>query len=132
MTEHGWRRRRAEVKRLEARLEEAGREGDTSREARLSAEVSDLRARLEGARVLATPIDAIRAMLGCRVEFRDNAAPAESWLLVPPAEADAMDGSMDVATPYGRALYGRHVGDHVELEGADGRHVLEVLAIEVD
>jgi transcription elongation GreA/GreB family factor len=43
-----------------------------------------------------------------------------------------MDGRMDVATPYGRALYGRQVGDRVELDGADGRHVLEVLAIEVD
>jgi transcription elongation GreA/GreB family factor len=36
-----------------------------------------------------------------------NDGPAESWLLVPPGEADATDGRMDATAPYGRALYGR-------------------------
>jgi transcription elongation GreA/GreB family factor len=132
MTERGWRRRSAELKRLEARLEEARREGDTPRAARLSTDLSRLRMRLDEAVVVATPGDAGRATLGCRVEFRDNDGAAESWLLVPPAEADATDGRLDVSTPYGLALYGRQTGDRVELDADDGRHVIELLAIEVD
>jgi transcription elongation GreA/GreB family factor/very-short-patch-repair endonuclease len=132
MTERGWREGLARVKRLEARLEEARREQDAMRTARLSAEVSGMREQLENARVVARPTDGRHALLGCRVEFRDNDDPAESWLLVPPDEADPVEGRMDVDTPFGRVLYGREVGDRVTLKGPDGSHVIEILAIEVD
>ena len=41
-----------------------------------------------------------------------------------------IEGRMDVDTPFGRLLYGRQVGDRVVMEGADGGHVIEILAIE--
>jgi transcription elongation GreA/GreB family factor/very-short-patch-repair endonuclease len=132
MTERGWREGQARAKRLEARLGQSRREADTMRTARLSAELAGLRAQLEDARVLARPTDGSWALLGCRVEFRDNDDPVESWLLVPPDEADATEGRMDVDTPMGRMLYGRQVGDRVTLEGPDGPHMIEILAIEVD
>jgi transcription elongation GreA/GreB family factor len=86
---------------------------------------------LEGARIV-RPTDAGRALLGCWVEFREDDDEAESWLLVPPSESDPREGCLDVDTPFGRALYGRQVGDRVVVEGPGDRHVIEIVAIEVD
>jgi hypothetical protein len=79
---------------------------------------------------VAQTLNRFLALEGLKMTYNDG--PAESWLLVPPGEADATDGRMDATAPYGRALYGRQVGDRVELDGPDSHHELEVLAIEVD
>jgi transcription elongation GreA/GreB family factor/very-short-patch-repair endonuclease len=132
MTERGWRGRRSEVNRIEARLAQAHKEGDHARIASLAAKLSDLRAQLEDVLVLPRPVGNGQAVLGCWVEFRDNGGPSESWLLVPPMEDDAAAGHLNVNTPFGRALYGHAAGDRVEVATRDGHHSIEVLSIVVD
>ncbi len=77
------------------------------------------------------PPDQVR--FNCRVRVVNLATGKEQhFKLVGPLEADAVNGCLSLASPLGRALMGRAMGDTVELETPRGRRSYQILEIRMD
>ena len=70
-----------------------------------------------------------RGFFGATVELEDEQGERVTWRLVGPDEADARAGKLSVASPLGKALLGREVGDEVRFDRPRGRAILEVVAL---
>ncbi|MBI4199103.1 MAG: transcription elongation factor GreA [Chloroflexi bacterium] len=137
LTSEGYRQLREELAaRLEERLtvaEEIRRAAadkdftensplDAAREhqGHLEARIRELEATVQGAVVLdgrSRPGGAsVKVGVGSRVVLRQQDTGREvSYLLVEPREADPANGKLSIASPVGRALLNRNVGQEVEV-----------------
>jgi transcription elongation factor GreA len=69
--------------------------------------------------------------VGCRVIVRDlDNAEERQFTLVSPTEVNPKEGKISIASPVGRALLDRTVGDEVEVMVPKGRIRLKIQAIE--
>ncbi|MBS2022164.1 MAG: GreA/GreB family elongation factor [Deltaproteobacteria bacterium] len=75
------------------------------------------------------PEDSSRVSIGAFVELSEEGAPARSWQLVGPDEADAKAGKLSIESPLARALIGRRAGEVVEVERPRGTVELEIVSL---
>jgi transcription elongation GreA/GreB family factor len=73
--------------------------------------------------------DAGMVRIGSRVRVRD-ADGEDEFTLVPEHEADAHTRRLSADSPLGRALLGRHVGEHVRFRAPGGVMGVTVLAVD--
>ncbi len=83
----------------------------------------------------ATPIDEERTTDGCvrvgsHVTVKQQGGREQSYTIVGSAEANPLQGRISNESPCGRALLGRHVGDHVEVQAPSGLIAMVITAIE--
>ncbi len=71
-----------------------------------------------------------RVGLGSRVVVLDLKTSAEiTYLLVTSEEADATLGKISTASPIGKSLLGKEVGDTVKMQAPGGTKELEILEL---
>lgn len=71
-----------------------------------------------------------RVGLGSRVVVLDVKTSAEiTYLLVTSEEADAVQGKISTASPIGKSLLGKEVGDTVKMQAPGGTKELEILEL---
>jgi transcription elongation factor GreA len=71
-----------------------------------------------------------RVGLGSRVVVLDLKSSAEiTYLLVTSEEADATQGKISTASPIGKSLLGKEVGDTVKMQAPGGMKELEILGL---
>ena len=71
-----------------------------------------------------------RVGLGSRVVVLDLKSSAEiTYLLVTSEEADATQGKISTASPIGKSLLGKEVGDTVKMQAPGGMKELEILEL---
>lgn len=132
-----------QVKRpaLAERLRRAIQQGDLSEnadyisakeeQAFLEGRIRQIEEMLRRAQIISSDDTGGYVALGKRVtiveEGRDE---PETFLLVGPAEADPQDGRISNASPLGRALLGRQVGDVVVVQAPEGEITFRILAVE--
>jgi transcription elongation factor GreA len=97
---------------------------------RLEGRIGRLEAVLAGARVVPPSDDGIVA-IGTRVRVGDENGQIVEYELVGASEADASNARISIASPVGRALQGRALGDVVDVETPRGRKRLQVVAVDV-
>ncbi len=68
--------------------------------------------------------------VGAHVTIVEADAPPETYRIVGSAEADPTKGLISNASPLGRALMGRKIGDRVTIEAPDGALEFKVIAIQ--
>jgi transcription elongation factor GreA len=152
MTVRGYEQVKDDLKHLKSvdrpknikEIEEAIAHGDLSenaeyhaakeRQGHLEARISLLEDRLARAQVIdpssQTP-DQVR--FGCTVRLEDAETGEEvRYTIVGEDEADATAGRISVASPVGRALMGKTVGDTVEVKVPKGTRELGVLEILIE
>jgi transcription elongation factor GreB len=101
-----------------------------ARREELEAQLALVAATLKSVRVVVTEASQRdRAFFGAEVELEDQEGAHLVWQLVGPDEADARAGRISVASPVGRALLGKSVGDEVRVERPRGRATYAVLSI---
>jgi transcription elongation factor GreA len=72
-----------------------------------------------------------RVGLGSRVEVLDVKTSLEiTYYLVTSEEADARQGKISTASPIGRSLLGKEVGDTVKMQAPGGTKELEILKLQ--
>ncbi len=76
------------------------------------------------------PKDNSQALLGCTVTLKDQTGALRQFRLVGIDEVDAKRGHISPQSALGEALWGKRVGESVELERASGTVSFEVEAIE--
>lgn len=105
-----------------------------ARKQRLDRRIHYLQQILANAEVLLggnLPPDQVR--FNCRVTVRHLAnGKVQQFRLVGPVEADAQSGRLSTASPLGRALMGRALGDRVDLDTPAGKRSYQILDISVD
>ncbi|HLH21914.1 MAG TPA: GreA/GreB family elongation factor [Chloroflexota bacterium] len=60
------------------------------------------------------------AIVGSRIQVRDDDGSLDTYTLVAPGEANARAGSISPESPLGRALLGRRVGERAEVAAPGG------------
>jgi transcription elongation factor GreB len=70
-----------------------------------------------------------RVYFGAWVTLEDESGNATEYRLVGPDESDAAAGRISIASPLGRSLVGREVGDEFVLRRPAGQATLRVVAI---
>jgi len=68
--------------------------------------------------------------IGSRVTIQEEGFPPETFQLVGVKEADPSNGRISHASPFGKALLERKVGDMVEIETPAGKTRVKILKIE--
>lgn len=81
-------------------------------------------ARRASAQVIEPPADTSRVQFGATVTIRrqtgrDNAARTQTFRIVGEDEADPSQGTLSHVSPLARALFGKAVGDSVEIAGGE-------------
>lgn len=67
--------------------------------------------------------------VGAKVEFATSSNNKNKVMLVSTEEADASDGKISFASPLGKALMGRKVGEHVEVHTPKGKKKYKITKI---
>lgn len=114
---------------LRASVDESGPSTeDAERYHRLLEEIDSLRAVLDASRTVEEeiPDDPTIVELGDRVTVRLEDGAEETYVVVHNAEAVVADERISTASPLGRALLGRHVGDTVEVEVPAGAYCVTI------
>jgi len=75
-----------------------------------------------------TSSDGNAIRVGSRVRVRDVDGEDE-FTIVPEYEADALADRVSAASPFGRALLGHHVGEHVRFRAPAGIVGVTVVAV---
>jgi len=149
MTPAGHERLRAELARLQdidrpatvAAVAEARAHGDLSENAEYHAARERLRLldrriaavteRIAAADVIdPATMSGDQVRFGAHVRIYDDTADCErSFQIVGEDEADASRGLLSIRSPLARALIGCRTGEEVEVPGADGDRVYEILSL---
>ncbi len=128
--------------RIADAIAEARSQGDLSENAEYDAakeEQGHLEARIAKAEVVISnarvvderQVDDSRAYILSNVEVKNlTNGTSQTYTLVSPQEADLAAGRISVASPIGKGLLGKEVGDVVEIRVPAGTVKLEVLRIE--
>ncbi|MBS2032719.1 MAG: GreA/GreB family elongation factor [Deltaproteobacteria bacterium] len=114
---------------VDARAKLLGAESATQRN-ELDQQIQFVQVILESTRVVVTDASQRdRAFFGATVELEDEQGERVTWRLVGPDEADARTGTLSVASPLGKALLGREVGDEVTVDRPRGKATFGVVAV---
>ncbi len=102
------------------------------KQGKIEARIRELEAALQKTVVMnGGPLSAARVQQGHRVVLRDLITGEEvHYTLVSPHEIDLIAGKISFASPMGRALLERSVGDRVEVSAPQGVLHYQVLAVE--
>ena len=73
------------------------------------------------------PLD--RVAFGSKVELREPAGGTTTYELVMPEDADPVQGMISTASPIGRALVGKEVGDEVRVPTPSGLREFELVKL---
>ena len=150
MSKAGYQKIKAEIDRLDndemtkvlERLAAARAEGDLKENAEyhgaresqgmLQAKINQLRGKLASASIVdPSKIDKSVVAFGATVVVKDlECDDDETYTLVGAGEEDYDVGKINVASPVGRALVGKKVGDKVEVEIPKGTLEYEILKID--
>jgi transcription elongation factor GreA len=128
--------RRPEVAEELRRAKEAGGtvnnaeyESAKNEQAFVEGRIQELEKLLKDARVVEHPVGRDQVGLGSTVVVKRPSGQIEEYELVGSAEADPAKGKISNASPVGRALLGRKVGDVVEIMAPGGVVKLTITAI---
>ena len=148
MLAEGYERQLAELKALREErprivdaIEEARAHGDLSenaeyhaakeRQGQVEAMVGDLEDRISRAQIIdPTTLSGDRIIFGATVSMLDDDDKPVKYQIVGPYEADAKIGRISYASPLGKALIGRKVGEEVEVTVPSGDRSYQVEKIE--
>ena len=148
MLAEGYERQLAELKALREErprivdaIEEARAHGDLSenaeyhaakeRQGQVEAMVGDLEDRISRAQIIdPTTLSGDRIIFGATVSMLDDDDRPVKYQIVGPYEADAKIGRISYASPLGKALIGRKVGEEVEVTVPSGDKSYQVEKIE--
>ncbi len=148
MLAEGYERQIAELKALREErprivdaIEEARAHGDLSenaeyhaakeRQGQVEAMVGDLEDRISRAHIIdPTTLSGDRIIFGATVSMLDDDDKPVKYQIVGPYEADAKIGRISYASPLGKALIGRKVGEEVEVTVPSGDRSYQVEKIE--
>ncbi|HLG51967.1 MAG: GreA/GreB family elongation factor [Chloroflexi bacterium] len=149
ITAFGRRQLEAELVRLDQRLEElkglledarADRTADDDESAatlalldeysRVLARRAEVQALLATEPVSPPPASTDTVSIGTVVRLREDDGTESSYILVGPAEASPRDRRISIASPLGRALLGRRVGERATVEAPDGTWQATIISIE--
>jgi transcription elongation factor GreA len=122
-------------------IEEARAHGDLSenaeyhaakeRQGQIEAQIADMDDRLSRAMVIdPTTLSGDKVVFGATVHLLDEHEKKIKYQIVGETEADARVGRISYASPLGRALIGRVVGDEVEFSAPSGDKYYEIAKIE--
>lgn len=124
---------------LTARIQEASQHGDVTdngeyeelkeERATLEARIRDLEQTLERAEIIHRDAEDETVGLGSKVTLRSDDGDEETWVLVSPEEANALDGTISTASPVGRAVLGCRAGDAPTVTTPGGSIVFTVLSV---
>ncbi len=148
MLQEGYERQLAELKALREErprivdaIEEARAHGDLSenaeyhaakeRQGQVEAMVGDLEDRISRANIIdPTTLSGDRIVFGATISLLDDDDKPVKYQIVGPYEADAKIGRISYASPLGKALIGRKVGEEVEVTVPSGDKSYQVEKIE--
>lgn len=149
LTREGYEKLRAELEYLRTvrrqevarRLHEALAEGDVLENAELEAarneqafvegRIAELEMLLGSAEVVEEEGRDLNVVgIGSRVTIVEGDGPPETYHIVGPAEASPSEGKISYASPLGKALLGRRVGEEVRVQAPARTMVVRILAIE--
>jgi transcription elongation factor GreA len=122
-------------------IEEARAHGDLSenaeyhaakeRQGQVEAMIADIDDRLSRAMVIdPSTLSGDKVIFGATVHLRDEDAKKIKYQIVGETEADARLGRISYASPLGRALIGRQVGEEVEFSAPSGDKYYEISKIQ--
>jgi len=125
-----------------ARIKEAREFGDISEnaeyddakneQAMLEARIAALEDKLRSATVIdAADLDTDVVRVGTKVEVRDDAGKATTYMIVGSAEADPAEMKLSNESPVGKALLGRRSGEEVVFSTPKGERKLHITKIDV-
>jgi transcription elongation factor GreA len=101
-------------------------------QAHLEARIKDIDGTLRRAVVLEHGADTVHdvARIGDTVTIRDlRTGQEKAYTLVNPDEMRAGQGKISIASPVGKAVYQRHVGEEVEVEAPSGTFGVRIVSI---
>src|SRR3954470_18507016 len=149
MLEEGHRKLTDELRRLKVEerpeivqaIEDARAHGDLSenaeyhaakeRQGQVEATIADLEDRISRAMVIdPTTLSGDKVVFGATVQLVDENDNKIKYQIVGETEADAKAGRISYASPLGRALIGRQVGEEVEFSAPSGDKYYEIKKIE--
>ena len=122
-------------------IEEARAHGDLSenaeyhaakeRQSHNEAQIAELEDRLARAQVIdPTTLSGDKVVFGATVKLLDEDDHEVKYQIVGETEADAKAGRISYASPVGRALIGRRIGDDVEVVTPSGEKYYAIEAVE--
>jgi transcription elongation factor GreA len=122
-------------------IEEARAHGDLSenaeyhaakeRQGQVEAQIADIEDRLSRAMVIdPTTLSGDKVIFGATVHLLDENDKPITYQIVGETEADARIGRISYASPLGRALIGRQVGEEVEFSAPSGDKYYEIKQIQ--
>jgi transcription elongation factor GreA len=122
-------------------IEEARAHGDLSenaeyhaakeRQGQVEAQIADIEDRLSRAMVIdPTTLSGNKVVFGATVQLRDENDKPIKYQIVGETEADAKVGRISYASPLGKALIGRMVGEEVEFSAPSGDKYYEIKKIQ--
>ena len=122
-------------------IEEARAHGDLSenaeyhaakeRQGQVEAQIADIEDRLSRAMVIdPSTLSGDKVIFGATVHLRDEDDKPIKYQIVGETEADAKVGRISYASPLGRALIGRQVGEEVEFSAPSGDKYYEISKIQ--
>ena len=122
-------------------IEEARAHGDLSenaeyhaakeRQGQVEATIADLEDRISRAMVIdPTTLSGDKVVFGATVQLLDENDNKIKYQIVGETEADAKAGRISYASPLGRALIGRQVGEEVEFSAPSGDKYYEIKKIQ--
>src|SRR3954466_7192140 len=122
-------------------IEEARAHGDLSenaeyhaakeRQGQVEATIADLEDRISRAMVIdPTTLSGDKVVFGATVQLVDENDNKIKYQIVGETEADAKAGRISYASPLGRALIGRQVGEEVEFSAPSGDKYYEIKKIQ--
>jgi transcription elongation GreA/GreB family factor len=114
-----------ELERLDAAHAAAVASGDKTAVAAVQRELRYWMARRASAQVIEPPADKSTVHFGASVTVRRDDGRTQSFRIVGEDEAEPSRGTLSHVSPLARALYGKRVGDTVEVAGGGA----EILAI---
>ena len=122
-------------------IEEARAHGDLSenaeyhaakeRQGQIEAQIADIEDRLSRAMVIdPSTLSGDKVIFGATVHLRDEDDKKIKYQIVGETEADARIGRISYASPLGRALIGRQVGEEVEVSTPSGDRYYQIKKLE--
>src|SRR6218665_2414750 len=148
MLQEGYEKLTADLKRLKEErprivdaIEEARAHGDLSenaeyhaakeRQGQIEAQIADIDDRLSRALVIdPATLSGDKVIFGATVHLLDEDDKPIKYQIVGETEADARIGRISYASPLGRALIGRQVGEEVEFSAPSGDKYFEISKIQ--
>lgn len=124
---------------ISARIQDATEHGDVSDNSEYEdlkeefvlteARIRELEQTLERAEIIPEGSVDGTIHLGSRVTVRSDDDEEETWVLVSPEEASAVDGRISTQSPVGKALVGSRVGDSATVTTPGGQIVYTVVGV---